>query len=101
MRSLTKKKVVNWIDHYLADPRVEPEALLRKRWAWIWMMVTFAGALSACFLNFLILKLQPLWWCGTAIILGFIAGLIIIRQTQRFDLVINVIFSFFILLGFM
>ncbi|MBS3807159.1 MAG: response regulator [Bacteroidales bacterium] len=101
MEGLTKKRVVGWIDRYLADSRLEPEALLRKRWAWTWMVVTFAGTLFACLVNFLVLKLHPLWWCGSTMILVFLLGFIIYRRAKRFDLVINVIFSFFILLGFL
>lgn len=100
MKSLTKKAIITWIDNYLADPRLEPEALLRKRWAWIWMVVTFGGVLATCIVNIFILKLQPFWWCGTAIVLGFLAGFFIYPGTKRFDLVINILFSFLILVGF-
>ncbi|MEF8846592.1 MAG: ATP-binding protein [Bacteroidales bacterium] len=100
MNHLTKEEITTWIDHHLADPRLEPEALLRKRWAWIWMVVTFAGVLATCIVNIFILKLQPFWWCGTAILLGFLAGFFIYPRTKRFDLVINILFSFLILMGF-
>ncbi len=99
MNHLTKEEITTWIDNHLADPRLEPEALLRKRWAWIWMVVTFAGVLAACIMNF-ILKMPPFWWCGAAYIMGFVVGFIIYPRTKRFDLVINILFSFFILLGF-
>lgn len=101
MRSITQKGILEWIDRDLEDPALAPEQLLRKRWGWIWMVVTFTGTLSACVVNYFVLKLYALWWCGTAIILLFLAGFIIYRMTTRFSLVINILFSIFILLGFL
>lgn len=95
---------INWIvsriDQYLFDQRLEPEMLLRKRWAWIWMMVTLIGSVFSVFLFLFILKLWPLIWVGVFFLAGYAVALPIYRRSKRFDLVINILFAYFIIVIF-
>lgn len=92
--------IVSKIDQYLFDQRLEPEMLLRKRWAWIWMMVTLIGSVLSVFLFLFILKLWPLMWVGLVFLAGYAVALPIYRRSKRFDLVINLLFSYFIIVIF-
>ena len=93
-------KIVSRIDQYLFDERLEPEQLLRKRWAWIWMMVTFIGSLSSVILFLLVLDLWPLAWIGVAFLTGYAVAIPVYKRAKRFDLVINLLFSYFIIVIF-
>lgn len=93
-------KIVSRIDQYLFDERLEPELLLRKRWAWIWMMVTFIGSLCSVILFLFVLNLWPLTWIGMIFLAGYAVALPIYRKSRRFDLVINLLFSYFIIVIF-
>ena len=88
------------IDQYLYDQRLESEMLLRKRWAWIWMMVTFVGSIFSVFLFLFVLNLWPLKWVGFAFLAGYVVALPLYRRSKRFDLVINLLFSYFIVVIF-
>lgn len=83
------------IDRYLADPRLEPEAQLRKRWAWIWMVVTFVFVVITYFVGLVVLKLWPIWWFGAVFLAGYAIGFPLFRRLMRFDLVINIVFTVF------
>ncbi|MBN2612549.1 MAG: response regulator [Bacteroidales bacterium] len=100
MKHVTGREIVNRIDRYLADPRLEPEALLRKRWAWIWMVVTFVFVLITAFFELVILKAWPIWWVGAAFGVSYLIGFPVFRRSKRFDLVINIVFSIFIIVVF-
>lgn len=93
-------KILSRIDQYLFDQRLEPEMLLRKRWAWIWMMVTLIGSVLSVFLFLFILRLWPLMWVGVVFLAGYAVALPIYRRSKRFDLVINLLFSYFIIVIF-
>ena len=93
-------KIVSRIDQYLFDQRLEPETLLRKRWAWIWMMVTLIGSVFSMFLFLFILELWPLKWVGGFFLAGYAVALPIYRRSKRFDLVINILFAYFIIVIF-
>mgnify|MGYP001209083675 CR=1 FL=1 len=88
------------IDQYLYDQRLESEMLLRKRWAWIWMMVTFVGSIFSVFLFLFVMNLWPLSWVGFAFLAGYVVALPLYRRSKRFDLVINLLFSYFIVVIF-
>lgn len=92
--------IISWIDNYLKDERLKPVEQLNKRWAWIWMVVTFIGSLFSSFLFLFVLKLWPIWWFGFAMIVSYLISLPLFRRIKRFDLVINLMFSFFIVLAF-
>ena len=94
------EKIVSRIDQYLFDERLEPELLLRKRWAWIWMMVTFIGSVFSVILFLLVLDLWPLAWIGVAFLAGYALALPMYRRAKRFDLVLNLLFSYFIIVIF-
>ncbi len=81
------------IDRYLADPRLEPEAQLRKRWAWIWFLVTCVFVLISCVHFFFVVQMWPMWWGGVIFIAGYIVGFPLLKRVKRFDIVINAIFS--------
>ena len=100
MNQVTGREIVNRIDRHLSDPRLEPEALLRKRWAWIWMVVTFVWVLITVFFELVILKTWPIWWAGAAFIVSYLVGFPVFRRSKRFDLVINIVFSGFIIIIF-
>lgn len=100
MNQVTGREIVNRIDRHLSDPRLEPEALLRKRWAWIWMVVTFVWVLITVFFELVILKTWPIWWAGAAFIVSYLIGFPVFRRSKRFDLVINIVFSGFIIIIF-
>jgi signal transduction histidine kinase/DNA-binding response OmpR family regulator len=97
---LSNNKIVSGIDKYLFDQRLDSEMLLRKRWAWIWMMVTFVGSVFSVILFLFVLKLWPLKWVGFAFLAGYVVALPLYRSSKRFDLVINLLFSYFILIIF-
>ena len=97
---ITSEKIVSWIDDHLFDHRLEPEMLLRKRWAWIWLMVTLIGSAFSVFLFLFVLNLWPLAWVGVTFLAGYVVALPIYRRARRFDLVINLLFSYFIILIF-
>ena len=97
---LTKENFISRVDRYLFDERLDPEMLLRKRWAWIWMMVTLIGSVFSVVLFLFILKLQPLTWVGVTFLAGYGVAFPLYRRSERFDLVINLLFSYFILIVF-
>lgn len=99
MKSYSKQEILTWIDRHLADSRLEPEALLRKRWAWIWMVVTCAGVIFSTIL-FLVLDVLQAWWAGPAFLLGYAIAFPLFRRFRRFDLVMNILFSYFIIVIF-
>jgi signal transduction histidine kinase/DNA-binding response OmpR family regulator len=100
IQRLTIKEVIAWIDRYLADPRLSSEALLRKRWAWLWMVVTFIMVLITVLYLLLVLNVWPLWWSGAAFIGCYLVAFLLYNRVQRFDLVINITFSLFIIFIF-
>ena len=97
MKPFTSKDIIDWIDKYLADPRLEPEELLRKRWAWIWLVVTFIGSLFSILLFLFVFKHWPLWYYGVAFSAAYFVAFPLYRRLKRFDLVLNILFSFFII----
>lgn len=97
MKPFTRKDIIDWIDKYLADPRLEPEELLRKRWAWIWLVVTFIGSLFSILLFLFVFKHWPLWYYGVAFSAAYFVAFPLYRRLKRFDLVLNILFSFFII----
>jgi len=90
-----KNSILARIDRYLADPRLEPEAQLRKRWAWIWLVVTFIFVVITSFIELVALKLWPIWWFGLVFLAGYAIGFPLFRRLKRFDLVINLVFTVF------
>ena len=45
------------MDRYLADPRLDAEAQLRKRWAWVWLVISCVFIVITSFLELVVLKL--------------------------------------------
>lgn len=87
------------MDRYLADSRLDAEAQLRKRWAWVWLVVSCVFIVITSFLELVVLKLWPLWWFGAVFVTGYAIGLPLFRRLKRFDLVINILFSVFIVVA--
>ena len=100
MRSLSKQEILSWIDRYLEDPRLKPEALLRKRWAWIWMVVSCTGVVFSTII-FISIGFWHFWWHFPAFILGYAVALFLFPRVRRFDLVLNILFSYFIIITFL
>jgi signal transduction histidine kinase/DNA-binding response OmpR family regulator len=100
MKSPTRKEIITRIDHYLYDPRLEPEALLRKRWAWLWMVFTFIGVLLTTISSLVLWIAWPMAWGGYAFLFCYLLWFPIYRRAKRFDLVINILFSIFIVIMF-
>ncbi len=86
------RQILARIDKYLADPRLEPEAQLRKRWAWIWLVVTAVFVLITASITLFIFKAWPLWWFGAMFMIGYAISFPLYRHVRRFDLVINIYF---------
>lgn len=99
MKIITRKEAISQVDRYLFDPRLGAEALLRKRWAWIWMVVTFVGVFFSI-IAFLFLGFWQFWWPGPAFIVGYAIAFPLFRRLIRFDLVMNILFSYFIIVIF-
>jgi len=99
MKRVTSKKIIAWIDQYLADPRLEPEALLRKRWTWLYMMVNFIGITCTTSLG-VVWEVWPVLWFGYALIISQIVAIPIFRLSKRFDLVINISYMIIVILAF-
>ena len=99
MNLISRKETISQVDRYLFDPRLGPETLLRKRWAWIWMVVTFVGVFVST-IAFLFLGFSQLWWPGPAFIVGYAIAFPLFRRLIRFDLVMNILFSYFIIVTF-
>lgn len=101
MKPPSGKEILASIDRYLYDPRLEPEMLLRKRWAWIWMVITFLGVVATTILFLSLWKAWPMVWSGIAYLSLYLIGFPIYRRVKRFDLVINIIFTLFIIIMFL
>ncbi|MGC9355304.1 MAG: hypothetical protein ACP5D9_15765 [Mariniphaga sp.] len=99
MKHINSKEIIVWMDRYLADPRLDAEAQLRKRWAWVWLVVSCVFIVITSFLELVVLKLWPLWWFGAVFVTGYAIGLPLFRRLKRFDLVINILFSVFIVVA--
>jgi signal transduction histidine kinase/DNA-binding response OmpR family regulator len=99
MNESRTKKLIHWVDQYLYDPRLEPESLLRKRWAWMWMVVNLSG-ISIMTLIALTLKVWVTIWFPFSLILIHLIALIIYPRAKRFDLVINIAYGIVILITF-
>jgi len=97
MNESRTNRLINWVDQYLYDPRLESEALLRKRWAWLWMLSTLVFVLLMCFMFYIIFQLWPLWYYGAAFLLGYGIAFSVYPKAKRFDLVINLLFSYFMI----
>jgi len=100
MSGIRTKKLINWVDQYLYDPRLTSEELLRKRWAWVWMLTTLVFVLFMWFVYYIVFQLWPLWYYCTAFLLGYAVAFSVYPRTKRFDLVINLLFSCFIIIVF-
>ena len=100
MKFHTSKEIIARIDRHLADPRLESEAQLRKRWAWIWMVVTFVGSLSSVAFFLFVLNYWEMFWFSGTMIAGFLVAFPLFRWSVRFDLVMNILYSFFIIITF-
>ena len=96
MKLLDGKKVIGWVDNYLYDPRLDSEAQLRKRWVWIWYVVTFVFVGIEAIVSFFVFKLWPLWWAAAVFFIGYAIGFPLFRRAKRFDLVFNILFIVFI-----
>jgi len=99
MKHTTSKKIITWIDRYLADPRLEPEALLRKRWTWLYMMVNFVGITCTTSFGF-VWEVWPMLWFAYALIISQLIAIPIFRVSKRFDLVINISYMIVVILAF-
>ena len=100
MKTVTNNDIIAWIDRYLMDPRLEPEERLRKRWAWIWMVVTFTGFLIISSSLIIIFKLWPLFWFAGALASCYLVAFPFYRRLKRFDLVLNIAFTLIIIIAF-
>ncbi|NNL78909.1 MAG: hypothetical protein HKO67_00330, partial [Flavobacteriaceae bacterium] len=98
MSSKKSHHIISIIDRYLADPRLDSETLLRKRWTWLFMIVNLLGCTVMTVLG-LIWELGPMLWFGYSLVSIHIIGLIIFRSAYRFDLVINICYSFIVILA--
>lgn len=96
MKGISSREIIAWIDRYLADPRLDAETQLRKRWGWIWMVVTCVFVVITSFVELVVLKLWPIWWFGLVFWAGYSIGFPLYRRMKRFDLVINILFTVFI-----
>ncbi len=99
MKNTTSKKVIAWIDRHLADPRLEPEALLRKRWTWLYMLVNFIGLTCMTGLGY-VWEIYPILWFGYALIITQIVAIPLFRVSKRFDLVLNISYGIIVILAF-
>ena len=99
MKPITSKNIIDRIDLYLADPRLQPEALLRKRWTWLYMMVNFIGLTCMTTLGF-VWKIWPILWFGYALIISQIIAIPLFRILKRFDLVLNISYGIIVILAF-
>jgi signal transduction histidine kinase/DNA-binding response OmpR family regulator len=97
MKYISGKEIIARIDQYLADPRLDAESQLRKRWVWLWLVVTCAFVLVTVSVTLLVFRVWPLWWFGAVFIAGYFIVFSLYRRALRFDLVVNIIFSIFIL----
>jgi signal transduction histidine kinase/DNA-binding response OmpR family regulator len=91
------QEILARIDRYLYDPRLDAEALLRKRWAWLWLIFTFIGVSGTIIYYLGVLKTWPTAWSGAVFMAGYIIGFPIYRRAKRFDIVLNLIFTLFII----
>ena len=92
MHFISKKEILSRIDRYLEDPRLGPEALLRKRWAWIWMVVTCIGVILSTII-FIAIGFWQFWWHFPAFLAGYAVAFFLFPRVKRFDLVLNILFS--------
>ncbi len=92
MKHLNGKILIEWIDGYLDDPRLDSETQLRKRWAWIWLVVTGVLSVFSAAVTLFVFKLWPLWWFGVMFLAGYAIAFPLYRRAMRFDLVINIFF---------
>ena len=99
MKRLTGKHIITWIDGHLADPRLEPEALIRKRWTWLYMIVNFIGLTIMTSFGF-VWEIWPILWFGYALILSQMVAIPLFRVTKRFDLVLNISYGIIVILAF-
>lgn len=99
MKNTKSKKVIAWIDRQLADPRLEPEALLRKRWTWLYMLVNFIGLTCMTGLGY-VWEIYPILWFGYALIITQIVAIPLFRVSKRFDLVLNISYGIIVILAF-
>jgi signal transduction histidine kinase/DNA-binding response OmpR family regulator len=91
------KRILDRIDRHLFDPRLDAEALLRKRWAWMWLVVTLFGVILTGIYFMFILGLYELWWSAVVFHITYLVGFPVYKKSLRFDLVLNIIFTIFIL----
>lgn len=89
-------EILSRIDSYLYDPRLKPEELLQKRWAWIWLLYTFVFVVITSFLELFVLNVWPLRWFAVMFLAGYAISFPLFRRVKRFDLVINILFTVFI-----
>ncbi|WP_242084271.1 ATP-binding protein [Aestuariivivens sediminis] len=99
MKRLTGKMMIAWIDRLLADPRLKPEALLRKRWTWLYMIVNFIGLTCMTILGF-VWEIWPILWFGYALMISQIIAIPLFRISKRFDLVLNISYGIIVILAF-
>lgn len=99
MKAPINTRIIKWIDNYLYDPGLEPEALLRKRWAWIWMFVNFLG-ISVMTIIALFFQVWETIWFPFALILIHLVALKLYPNAKRFDLVVNIGYTIVILMTF-
>ncbi|WP_242117167.1 ATP-binding protein [Aestuariivivens sediminicola] len=99
MKLFNGKKLIARIDLLLADPRLEPEALLRKRWTWLYMIVNFIGLTCMTSLGF-VWEIWPILWFGYALMITQIVAIPLFRITKRFDLVLNISYGIIVILAF-
>ncbi|WP_242133686.1 ATP-binding protein [Aestuariivivens marinum] len=83
----------------MADPRLEPEALLRKRWTWLYMLVNFIGLTCMTGLGY-VWEIYPILWFGYALIITQIVAIPLFRVSKRFDLVLNISYGIIVILAF-
>ena len=91
------QRIIDRIDRHLFDPRLDAEALLRKRWAWMWLVVTLFGVILTGSYFMFILGLYELWWSAAVFHITYLIGFPVYKKSLRFDLVLNIIFTIFIL----
>lgn len=97
MYSQNLQRLIERIDNYLYDPRLRQDILLQKRWAWIWMVFTCFGV-GTTILLFAVTIWQP-WmiWIFITFSLCYLFAFYLYPLARRFDLVVNIIYSIFII----
>jgi signal transduction histidine kinase/AraC-like DNA-binding protein len=99
MQLISTKEILSRIDRYLEDPGLEPEELLRKRWCWIWVIISCVFVVFSTII-FIAIGFWQFWWHLPAFLGGYAVALFLFPRVRRFDLVYNILLSYFVIIIF-